>query len=69
VLLTVTDKAEHRRRLEGRVRGFVNLPEPTWDEVLARAQSFEPWSGDHEVVNADRPLPEVIRTVLSRLGV
>jgi predicted kinase len=69
VLLTVTDMAEHRRRLEGRVRGFLNLPEPTWDEVQARAQAFEPWSGDHEVVNADLPLSEVVRTVLNRLGV
>jgi predicted kinase len=69
VLLTLTDKAEHRRRLEGRVRGFVNLPEPTWDDVLARAQSFEPWSGDHEVVNANRSYPEVVRTVLNLLGV
>lgn len=69
VLLTVTDAAEHRRRLEGRVRGFVYLPEPTWAEVQARAQSFEPWSGDHEVVDADGPLSEVVRPVLSRLGV
>jgi predicted kinase len=68
VLLSVTDVAEHRRRLEGRVRSFVNLPEPTWEQVQARAQAYEPWSGEHEAVSADGPVSEVVRVVLGRLG-
>jgi hypothetical protein len=68
VLLTVTDATEHRRRLEGRVRGLANVPEPTWEEVQARARAFEPWSGDHEAVSADGALSEVVRVVLARLG-
>ena len=68
VLLTLTDMNEHRRRLEGRVRGFANVHEPTWEEVLNRARAFEPWSGDHEVVNSDGPVSEVVRDVLARLG-
>ena len=68
VPLTLTDMTEHRRRLEGRVQGFANVHEPTWEEVLNRARAFEPWSGDHEVVNADGPVSEVVRDVLARLG-
>jgi predicted kinase len=68
VLLTVTDAAEHRRRLEGRVRGFAHLPEPTWEDVQVRAAAFAPWSGDHQAVDADGPLTDVVRVVLERLG-
>ena len=37
VLLALEDAVEHRRRLETRVRGLQNVPEPSWDDVKARA--------------------------------
>lgn len=36
VHLVVGDQMEHRRRLAGRDRGFVHVPEPEWSQVGAR---------------------------------
>lgn len=65
VLLTVSDPAEHRRRLEGRERGMVNVAEPTWDQVRARATAFEPWVGPCTVVDASPPLNLVVEQVIA----
>lgn len=67
VLLTVTDRDEHRRRLADRSRGLTHVPEPTWEQVEARAAAFERWAGEHEVVAADGPLDDVVEAVLRRL--
>jgi predicted kinase len=68
VLLTVSDAAEHRRRLEGRARGFRNVGEPTWDQVQTRAAEYAPWTDDHEDVDATGPLVAVVNDVLARLS-
>ncbi|WP_426511387.1 AAA family ATPase [Dactylosporangium sp. McL0621] len=60
VVLTCSDRQEHRRRLEGRRRGFRHLPEPTWDRVESRAAAYEPWTDRHVVVDTDAPLETVI---------
>ncbi len=65
VLLTVTDPAEHQRRLEGRERGLGNVGEPTWDQVRVRAEAYEAWAGPCAVIDASRPLSEVIAEVLA----
>jgi predicted kinase len=65
VLLLVADTAEHRRRLEGRERGMADVGEPTWDQVRARAQAYEPWVGPCSVVDAGRPLDDVVEQVLA----
>jgi hypothetical protein len=63
------DADEHRRRLEHRVRTLTEIPEPTWDEVLQRAEAYEPWAdGDCVQVNADAPLTEVARAVLALIA-
>jgi predicted kinase len=64
VLLTCEDEVEHRRRLEGRSRGFGRLPEPTWPEVVERMATYEPW-GEAEclVVDTAQPLPVVVEEV------
>jgi predicted kinase len=69
VLLTCLDEGEHRRRLEGRVRGFGRVAEPTWDEVVQRRAAYEPW-GDDEciVVDAGRPLHVVVDEVDDRVA-
>ena len=67
MLLTVSDAAEHRRRLDGRARGFRNVVEPTWDQVRAGAAAYAPWTGDYEDVDATRPLGAVVDDVLARL--
>jgi predicted kinase len=44
-VLTCSDVDEHRRRLEGRSRGFSRLPEPSWAQVLRR--DYAPWTCEH----------------------
>jgi predicted kinase len=68
VLLTLDDEAEHRRRLEGRVRGLAHVPEPSWDAVRARAAAYAPWAeGACVRIGAERPVDEVVRGLLDRL--
>ncbi|WP_411084140.1 AAA family ATPase [Streptomyces sp. cmx-18-6] len=44
-----SDVREHRRRLEGRVRGIEGFEEPTWESVERLRATFEPWT-DHRLV-------------------
>ena len=68
VLLTVDDEGEHRRRLEGRSRSLSNIPEPSWDEVSARAAAFAPWAGECVRVSADGRLDDVAAAVFRGLA-
>lgn len=68
VLLTLADHAEHRRRLEGRVRALTHVPEPSWDQVQARGASYAPWAeGTCVRVDAGPPVEQVVLDVLERL--
>ena len=46
-VLTCSDLDEHRRRLEGRYRGFSRLPEPSWSQVLSHSRDYAPWNCEH----------------------
>jgi len=46
-VLTCSDIDEHRRRLEGRSRGFSRLSEPSWSQVLNRSPDSAPWDCEH----------------------
>ena len=50
-VLTCSDPVEHRRRLEGRHRGFTRVPEPTWSKVCDRATNYAPWTGEYVEVD------------------
>jgi predicted kinase len=39
----VSDRAQHMRRIEARVRGLHGIGEVTWEQVEAREQVFTPW--------------------------
>ena len=67
VLLRLADAAEHRRRLGGRERRMVNVGEPTWEQVEARATAYEPWAGPFTDIDASRSLDEVVDEVLAVL--
>jgi predicted kinase len=68
VLLTLDDEAEHRRRLEGRMRGLVHVPEPSWEDVRARAAVYAPWGeGACLRVGAERPVDQVVLALLDGL--
>jgi predicted kinase len=68
VLLILDDEAEHRRRLEGRTRNLTHVPEPSWDDVRARAAAYEPWAdGTCQRINADQPVDELVLELMDRL--
>ena len=68
VLLTLDDEAEHRRRLDGRVRDLTHVPEPSWADVLERAAAYEPWAeGACLRVDAERAVDEVVLELMDRL--
>ena len=67
VTLLLVDEGEHRRRLESRGVRFTNVPEPTWDDVAARAAAYEPWTDRHVVIDVAQPLDRVVAEVLASL--
>jgi predicted kinase len=69
VLLTLDDETEHRRRLEGRVRELAHVPEPSWDDVCARAAAYAPWAdGTCLRVSAEGPVDQMVLAVMERLA-
>lgn len=43
IVVVCSDKAEHRRRIEGRIEAVSGCPVLTWDMVTRR--NWEPWDG------------------------
>ena len=69
VLLTLDDGAEHRRRLEHRSRDLAHLPEPAWEDVVARAAAYQPWAdGSCLHLDAGRPVDDLVGDLVTRLG-
>lgn len=67
-VLLALDGAEHRRRLGGRRRNLALMPEPSWEDVVARAAACEPWTeGTCLRIDAGRPVDEVARELVHRL--
>lgn len=60
-----SDAGEQRRRLERRGTRYAGFKEPTWADVLARA--VEPWQDDRLVLDAVRPLDQLIADALTHL--
>lgn len=58
---------EHQRRLTTRRRSLVHVPEPTWEQVQARAAIYEPWVGECFSVDSAQPLEAVVREIHRRL--
>ena len=69
VVLVLDDLVEHRRRLETRRRDLAHLPEPSWDEVMARANAYAPWSdGECMRLDARRSVDELVMELAGRLA-
>jgi len=49
VEVTCSDRAEHRRRVEGRLSDIADFTLPSWEEVLRR--EFQPWDRPHVVLD------------------
>jgi predicted kinase len=58
-----SDERTHRSRIEGRERGIAGWHELTWQEVEDARSRYEPWAGDHLVLDAVRPLDENLATL------
>ena len=69
VVLELDDAVEHRRRLETRLRDLEHVPEPSWDDVTARAAAYAPWAeGECLRVDARRPVEELVEELAGRLA-
>ncbi|WP_162942213.1 AAA family ATPase [Desertimonas flava] len=62
-----SDVDEHRRRLEGRIRGIDGFPEPTWGQVSARREEWQPWTVDHLTLDSIDPLDRNVERALRYL--
>jgi predicted kinase len=62
-----SDERTHRLRIEGRQRGIPGWYELTWQEVEEARSRYEPWAGEHLVLDAVRPLDENLATLESYL--
>lgn len=68
VLLVLEDRTEHRRRLVGRRRDLAHVPEPSWDDVVARAAAYAPWpEGSCLRIDVGRPVADVVGHLMGRL--
>jgi predicted kinase len=56
IIELVCADAEHRRRVEQRLRSGGDRAQPTWADVQAR--EYEPWRDDRLVLDSTRPLAE-----------
>ena len=68
VLLRPPPPEQHQRRLRGRARPLLHVQEPTWDQVMARAQMYEPWSDDPLELSAGEPVDVLVGRLGGALG-
>jgi len=68
-VLTAPPPAEHRRRLERRERRLAHLPEPTWEQVEARAAAFAPWEEDCITVDSAQAVEVVVDEIAAAVGI
>lgn len=68
VLLTLADRDEHRRRLEGRAPHLRHVSRPSWDDVLARDAAYAPWDERACLrLGAEADIDEVVLELMDRL--
>jgi predicted kinase len=68
VLLVPPASGEHQRRLRARERGLEHVPEPSWSQVVARAEAFEAWRDETIELSADEPVEQLIRRLQPHLA-
>ena len=67
VHLVASDTQEHKRRLRTRDRGFVQVGEPTWDDVKRRREGYAAWVDDVVELDTSAHTAEDIAEALSVL--
>ncbi len=68
VLLLPPPSAEHQRRLSARTRGFGHVLDPSWEQVMARADAYEAWEDEPIVLASEEPVGELVRRLASQLA-
>ncbi|MEY9853224.1 putative kinase [Leifsonia sp. EB41] len=53
-----SDPATHQHRLQKRRRGIAGFPEPTWESVVSRQESFQRWGDTRLRLDSMRALDE-----------
>jgi predicted kinase len=67
-VLGIGDPAVHRARLEGRARPFVQIAEPTWEEVLRRQKAAATWGDGVLHLDAAQPAAVLAQALLVELA-
>lgn len=67
VYLVTSDAHEHERRLLNRDRGFVQVGEPTWDDVQRRRGGYAAWVDDVIELDTSMDTAEDVAEALSVL--
>ncbi|MFF0309834.1 AAA family ATPase [Streptosporangium sp. NPDC004379] len=65
--VTCSDRALHRRRLEGRRRDIDGFVEPAWASVEVRRANFDAWREDRLVLDSTAPLTGNVQIALAHL--
>lgn len=60
VLLRPPPPADHQARLRARRRKLQLVHEPTWEEVVERAQNYEEWPGEPIELSASEPVEVLV---------
>ncbi len=60
VLLRPPPPADHQARLRARARTLRLVHEPTWEDVVERAQTYEEWAGDPIELSATEPVEALV---------
>lgn len=68
VLLRPPPPEEHQRRLRGRTRALLRVQEPTWEQVVERAQTYEEWTDSPIELSAVEPADQLLRQLEHALG-
>jgi predicted kinase len=68
VLLRPPASAEHQRRLGARTRGLGHVREPSWEQVVARAEAYETWRDEPVELSSEEPVEELIRRLEPQLA-
>lgn len=68
VLLLPPSAAEHRRRLHARRRGLRHVPEPSWSQIVARAEAYHAWREEPIELSSDEAVDKLIRRLEPELG-
>ena len=60
-----SDESTHRARLNERERDIDGFPEPSWDDIVARRDEWEPWTEERLIVDSMRELRDNVAAALA----